>query len=204
MKRLTMISLCMSMYVSPVMAESRTELCARWYGFLPQGPNGLPEGAEAFNSGTIKQGESFALILTTPGDYKYTCLPHERMGMQGRIQVVPSSTTSGASFGAACTLTLAGARGNFSESVNLTGAVGNEGGTVISQNVTLGAVTANFHFYYIPSSGFVSMNFFHEPTDYVINTDTRIEPGLPVSIFGRTKQIGESVDSVFAKCSFGS
>jgi plastocyanin len=48
----------------------------------------LPEGAEPFDSGQIKPGESFEQVLTVAGDYRYFCKPHERMGHKGTISVV--------------------------------------------------------------------------------------------------------------------
>jgi plastocyanin len=48
----------------------------------------LPVGATPFDSGVIEPTKTFTLVLSIAGDYKYTCLPHESMGMQGRIHVV--------------------------------------------------------------------------------------------------------------------
>lgn len=47
----------------------------------------LPEGAEPFDSGVIRPGESFEQVLTVAGDYRYFCKPHERMNHKGTIKV---------------------------------------------------------------------------------------------------------------------
>jgi plastocyanin len=62
----------------------------------------LPEGAAYFSSGgatseeeargnvsagLIKAGDTFTLTLSTPGTYKYFCIPHESAGMKGTIVV---------------------------------------------------------------------------------------------------------------------
>jgi plastocyanin len=46
----------------------------------------IPDGATAFDSGTISQG-SFEHTFETPGTYDYYCLPHKSVGMVGRIVV---------------------------------------------------------------------------------------------------------------------
>lgn len=46
----------------------------------------IPDGAEAFDSGTISEG-SFEHSFETPGTYDYYCIPHESVGMVGRIVV---------------------------------------------------------------------------------------------------------------------
>ncbi|WP_240148911.1 plastocyanin/azurin family copper-binding protein [Halorubellus sp. JP-L1] len=46
----------------------------------------IPDGASAFDSGTISQG-SFEHTFETPGTYDYYCIPHESIGMVGRIVV---------------------------------------------------------------------------------------------------------------------
>lgn len=50
----------------------------------------LPEGAEAFHSGTMAPGATFTHDFTVAGSYQYVCLPHERMGMKGQIVVAPA------------------------------------------------------------------------------------------------------------------
>jgi plastocyanin len=52
----------------------------------------LPEGAEAFDSGTIKPGESYSRRFTVPGEYRYFCIPHEAAGMVGEIEVTSKPT----------------------------------------------------------------------------------------------------------------
>ncbi|MBX6770308.1 MAG: cupredoxin domain-containing protein [Chloroflexi bacterium] len=47
----------------------------------------LPSGAQPWDSGNIDPGKSFTLTLTVPGDYTYFCIPHESMGMIGKITV---------------------------------------------------------------------------------------------------------------------
>ncbi|WP_167670986.1 plastocyanin/azurin family copper-binding protein [Allopusillimonas ginsengisoli] len=47
----------------------------------------IPDHAQPWDSGFLLPGESFSVILTTPGIYDYYCLPHEHAGMVGRIIV---------------------------------------------------------------------------------------------------------------------
>ncbi len=47
----------------------------------------LPEGAQPFNSGNIAPGEVFQHTFEVPGAYVYFCIPHEAMGMVGKITV---------------------------------------------------------------------------------------------------------------------
>jgi plastocyanin len=47
-----------------------------------------PPGAEPFDSGFLRPGETFSHIFTVPGEYKYTCVVHEAKGMIGTIVVV--------------------------------------------------------------------------------------------------------------------
>lgn len=47
----------------------------------------LPEGAQPFNSGDIAPGAVFQHTFDVPGKYVYFCIPHEAMGMVGRIIV---------------------------------------------------------------------------------------------------------------------
>ena len=49
----------------------------------------LPAGAQAFNSGQVGAGAEFVHVFTTPGTYKYFCLPHENAGMVGTVVVNP-------------------------------------------------------------------------------------------------------------------
>lgn len=48
----------------------------------------LPDGASQWNSGFVKPGESFTLTFDRPGTYRYFCIPHEKVGMVGVIEVV--------------------------------------------------------------------------------------------------------------------
>jgi len=47
----------------------------------------IPDGAELFDSGWVGDGEVFIRTFTTPGLYRYACLPHLRAGMLGTIVV---------------------------------------------------------------------------------------------------------------------
>jgi plastocyanin len=47
----------------------------------------LPEGAEPWDSGIITQGQEWSHTFETPGEYVYFCIPHEVMGMIGRLMV---------------------------------------------------------------------------------------------------------------------
>ena len=46
----------------------------------------IPSGASSFDSGTISSG-GFEHAFDTPGTHDYYCIPHESMGMTGRIVV---------------------------------------------------------------------------------------------------------------------
>jgi len=54
-----------------------------------QGRAALPPGAQAFASGELAPGQSFRRTLTVPGTYRYFCTPHEGIGMQGEVTVLP-------------------------------------------------------------------------------------------------------------------
>jgi len=48
----------------------------------------IPDGATPWNSGyLINPGDHFDVTLTVPGVYDYFCMPHEPVGMVGRIVV---------------------------------------------------------------------------------------------------------------------
>lgn len=47
----------------------------------------LPPGAKPFDSGFLKPGMTWEHTFTVPGTYKYTCVPHEKDGMNGEIVV---------------------------------------------------------------------------------------------------------------------
>ena len=47
----------------------------------------LPPGAKSFDSGFMQPGTNFSYTFTVPGKYVYTCIPHEKDGMVGEIDV---------------------------------------------------------------------------------------------------------------------
>lgn len=47
----------------------------------------LPSGAQPWDSGMIDPGKSYRLTFTVAGEYTYFCIPHEAMGMVGKITV---------------------------------------------------------------------------------------------------------------------
>lgn len=47
----------------------------------------LPPGAEPFDSGFMQPGGTFDYTFKTPGTYHYTCVPHEKDGMNGVVVV---------------------------------------------------------------------------------------------------------------------
>jgi plastocyanin len=47
----------------------------------------LPPGAKSFDSGFMQPGGTFDYTFTVPGHYIYTCIPHEKDGMVGEIDV---------------------------------------------------------------------------------------------------------------------
>lgn len=47
----------------------------------------LPEGVQPFTSGRLNSGASFRYTFTSPGIYRYVCLPHEGAGMLGTVIV---------------------------------------------------------------------------------------------------------------------
>jgi plastocyanin len=47
----------------------------------------LPKGAKEFDSGFMPPGATFSQTFTVPGDYKYVCIPHEKNGMIGELDV---------------------------------------------------------------------------------------------------------------------
>lgn len=51
----------------------------------------LPAGAEAFSSQEIPPGGSYRRMLSVPGTYRYFCMPHEGIGMLGKIIVLPAT-----------------------------------------------------------------------------------------------------------------
>jgi plastocyanin len=50
------------------------------------GETRIPDGAEAWNSGTlVQQGATFEYTFEEEGTYDYFCIPHKTLGMIGRI-----------------------------------------------------------------------------------------------------------------------
>ncbi len=47
----------------------------------------LPAGATPFHSGPLAPGVNFSRTFTVPGLYQYVCLPHEKHGMFGQVEV---------------------------------------------------------------------------------------------------------------------
>jgi plastocyanin len=47
----------------------------------------LPKGAKPFDSGFMKPDMTWQYTFRVPGTYKYTCVPHEKDGMNGEIIV---------------------------------------------------------------------------------------------------------------------
>ncbi len=47
----------------------------------------LPPGAKTFDSGFMKPDMTWDYTFKVPGTYKYTCVPHEKDGMNGVIVV---------------------------------------------------------------------------------------------------------------------
>jgi plastocyanin len=47
----------------------------------------LPEGAEPWDSGFLKQGDMFSHTFTAEGEYHYFCIPHVLSDMLGTVKV---------------------------------------------------------------------------------------------------------------------
>src|SRR5713226_9272722 len=47
----------------------------------------IPPGAKPFDSGFMRPGTTFDYTFTVPGTYRYTCVPHEKDGMNGTVVV---------------------------------------------------------------------------------------------------------------------
>ena len=47
----------------------------------------LPSGAKPFDSGFMKPDMTWDYTFKVPGTYKYTCVPHEKDGMNGEVVV---------------------------------------------------------------------------------------------------------------------
>jgi len=52
----------------------------------------LPAGVEPFDSGNVEGGKSWKHTFTTPGTYRYVCVPHEGHGMSGTVVVLPAAS----------------------------------------------------------------------------------------------------------------
>ena len=51
-------------------------------------PQRIPDGAESWDSGVlVEEGATFEVTLSVEGVYDFYCLPHEALGMVGRIIV---------------------------------------------------------------------------------------------------------------------
>jgi plastocyanin len=46
-----------------------------------------PSGAEPFDSGPMRLGQTYSYTFMVPGTYKYICIPHEIGGMTGEVIV---------------------------------------------------------------------------------------------------------------------
>jgi plastocyanin len=47
----------------------------------------LPDGAEPWGSALLQPGDTYTHTFTTPGEYRYICIPHVMSGMRGTIRV---------------------------------------------------------------------------------------------------------------------
>jgi plastocyanin len=47
----------------------------------------LPDGTQPWDSGIITGGQTYSRTFDVPGQYSYFCVPHEALGMVGRITV---------------------------------------------------------------------------------------------------------------------
>jgi plastocyanin len=47
----------------------------------------VPAGASEWDSGFVKEGQSFVRKFDKPGTYRYICIPHEGAGMVGTVVV---------------------------------------------------------------------------------------------------------------------
>jgi plastocyanin len=63
-----------SVDADPVMAQRKSDVA-------------LPQGAKPFDSGFMQPEVTFDHTFTVRGTYKYTCVPHEKDGMNGVIIV---------------------------------------------------------------------------------------------------------------------
>jgi plastocyanin len=49
----------------------------------------LPQGAAPWDSDFVSPGQTYAHTFTVPGTYTYFCIPHEALGMVGKVVVTP-------------------------------------------------------------------------------------------------------------------
>ena len=75
-----------------VIWENKTDLvhsvtCMEDQALKPEDVH-LPAGAQPFNSGDVGPGKKYIHVFHQPGVYKYFCIPHEALGMRGKITVV--------------------------------------------------------------------------------------------------------------------
>jgi plastocyanin len=47
----------------------------------------VPQGATPFDSGLVQPGQTWSHDFTTPGTYRYFCIPNEGQGMTGTVVV---------------------------------------------------------------------------------------------------------------------
>jgi plastocyanin len=47
----------------------------------------LPDGAQPWDSGIITGGQTYSHTFDVAGQYSYFCIPHEALGMVGKITV---------------------------------------------------------------------------------------------------------------------
>jgi plastocyanin len=47
----------------------------------------IPAGTRAWDSGFVKEGQSFSRRFDKPGTYRFVCIPHEGAGMVGAVVV---------------------------------------------------------------------------------------------------------------------
>jgi plastocyanin len=54
---------------------------------INQADAALPSGAQPWDSGLINGGQTYSHTFDVPGQYTYFCIPHESLGMVGRVTV---------------------------------------------------------------------------------------------------------------------
>lgn len=68
-------------------AVPHTSTCDEGEATQPEEHVQRPEGAEAWNSELVNQGEEFERTFEVAGEYTYFCIPHEAAGMVGYLTV---------------------------------------------------------------------------------------------------------------------